>query len=391
MRGAHRAGARRRRSTGRLKPVVRGLALLAVLAAPLTGQSPPSPTQDRRPRLPRTADSLDWIAYYERGFAEVKNREFALAESYFAYASRLDPTVAEPLVARYGAWWKARPWLRNPMWVTEREASRGAAVDSAEAWLRQALLRDPFVDRAPLMLTIPARRVLTDEARGLGLLALFSGRAAESVEHFTRAIANNPADVNARRWRALAFARLERWPDVVRDYEEVIRQVAEFKETVTLSVEFGSAELHHALGLARLRMGDTTGALHAFEATFVEDLSFYMGHLYYAMLLRTRGDTAQAHREYALAVELQPDDPVLRQNYGVALFTAGRTDSALVHFQAAVRLNPAYATPYFNIGLAYERLGKPDEAKAAYRAFLARAPRRLTSLIQRAEERLAAP
>lgn len=346
---------------------------------------------DHRPSLPRSADSLDWIAYYERGFAEVKNREFALAESYFAYASRLDPTVADPLVARYGAWWKARPWLRNAMWVTEREASRGPAVDSAEAWLRQALLRDPFVDRAPLMLTIPPRRVLTNEAGGLGLLALFSGRASESVEHFTRAIANNPADVDARRWRALAFARLERWPDVVRDYEEVIRQVGEFKESVTLSVELGSAELHHALGLARLRMGDTTGALNAFEATFVEDLSFYMGHLYYAMLLRTRGDTARAHREYALAVELQPDDPVLHQNYGVALFTAGRTDSALVHFQAAVRLNPAYATPYFNVGLAYERLGKPDEAKAAYRAFLARAPRRLTSLIQRAKERLAAP
>ena len=74
---------------------------------------------------------------------------------------------------------------------------------------------------------------------------------------------------------------------------------------------------------------------------------------------------------------------------GVALLLLA--DSALAHFQRAAQLSPQYAPLDFNIGVTYERLGKPAEAKVAYRAFLARAPRRMTALIRHAEERLAAP
>ena len=351
----------------------------------------PGAAQERRPRLPRSADTLDWVSYYKQGFQELRRNEATLAESYFAYASRLDPSVPEPLLGRYAAWWKARPWLRNAMWVTDREASRGAAVDSAEMWLQRALLLDPFVDRALLIFTVPRGRVLSNEARALGLLALFRGRPEESVEHFSRAIQDEPTDINAMRWRAQALARLGRWSDVARDYREVIRQVAEVRDARVLLMDIQTADVHHALGIALLHTGDTTGALAAFQESFVEDLSYYVGHLHYAILLRIRGDTAQAHREYALAVELQPSDPVLRQGYGAALFVAGAVDSALVQFQSAVRLSPEYATPYFNLALSYERLAKRPEAQEAYLAFLARAPQRLAPLIEQAKERLAAP
>ena len=78
-----------------------GAVLLATCAvAPIAAQRRPTPPPDKDPN--------DWVSYYQYGL-ELLPRRPDRAESYFAWASRLDPSVAEPWVGRHAAWWRDKP------------------------------------------------------------------------------------------------------------------------------------------------------------------------------------------------------------------------------------------------------------------------------------------
>jgi tetratricopeptide (TPR) repeat protein len=351
----------------------------ALLAAPLLGQG--------RPSLSGGKDSNDWVSYYERGTRELERRP-AVAETYFLYAARLDPSVAEPLIGRYAAWWRFRPWLRNPLW----RLSNPTLTDSTRAteeWLAEAELRNPFAARGVLLWTLPRNWVIkTDDYFGMGVRSFFHGRWAQSVTELTHAIAADSFNLESYKYRGLALAQLGRWDDAARDFEDLLARIGRFQENLTVSWDLGTARLNYALALIRMFGGHRAEARAAFQRTFEIDLGFGLGHMYYGNLLLEDADTAGALREYHLAVELRPTDPLVHQNYGAILLNLGRSDSALVHLTEALRLAPDYAALYYNRAICLERLGRADEAKAMHREFVARAPRRLSELLQQSRQRL---
>ena len=107
------------------------------------------------------------------------------------------------------------------------------------------------------------------------------------------------------------------------------------------------------------------------------------------LALRER-KAAEAAEHMAQVVEIAPDDAVMHHEYGNALMAANRRDEAIAAFQRALQLEPHWAEPWLRLGVAYDNAARPAEAEAAYRAFVQRAPRRLTAEIRRANERLAA-
>ncbi len=66
------------------------------------------------------------------------------------------------------------------------------------------------------------------------------------------------------------------------------------------------------------------------------------------------GQTEQAMERYMAAAEAQPDNPVIRYNYGALLLESGRFDEAVVQLQAATRLQPDNADAFYNLGAAYQ-------------------------------------
>lgn len=76
------------------------LALAAAFAVSATvhAQQPP------RPSVSRGADPTDWEAYFEIGDRDFK-RSPQQAQAAFYWASRLDPTRAEPLFARWASYY----------------------------------------------------------------------------------------------------------------------------------------------------------------------------------------------------------------------------------------------------------------------------------------------
>jgi hypothetical protein len=340
-----------------------------------------------RPKLREGSDTNDWVAYNEQGLHEI-DRHPRKALQYFEYASRLDPSVAEPLLGRYAAWWRSHGRLKNRMWFDKPTLTDSAVA--AEQWLDEADQRNPFAPQGVLTWTVP-RRIVIDPFHSFnrGLAAFFGGDWTWSVREFTVTIERKPENLleklAAFRYRALALAQLGRWSEGADDFDRLLKRIGDLEQTETIRWDMGKARLYYTAALMRQFAGQSNRAREAFEHAFEIDLGFPLAHLYFGNMLLEQGDTTAGLREYAMAAELRPTDPFIRQNYGAVLFNLGQYDSALTHMTEALRLAPDYAISYFNRAICLDKLGQTDEAQAMHREFVARAPRRLKPLIQQSE------
>ncbi len=84
---------------------------------------------------------------------------------------------------------------------------------------------------------------------------------------------------------------------------------------------------------------------------------------------------------YRGALAAQPDYVKARVNLGKALCQKGNLIEGLEAYEAALRLDPGIVEAHFNKGNALRALGRPADAIAAYRAALAGAPKAVSVLI----------
>jgi tetratricopeptide (TPR) repeat protein len=84
-----------------------------------------------------------------------------------------------------------------------------------------------------------------------------------------------------------------------------------------------------------------------------------------AQLLRAGrpGDAIMPMRDAAL---LEPSNPVIQHDLGLACLEVGRIPDAIAALERAVSSNPRYADAYFRLGIALEKLGNVGEAIVAY-------------------------
>ncbi len=82
-------------------------------------------------------------------------------------------------------------------------------------------------------------------------------------------------------------------------------------------------------------------------------------------LLRA-GRPADAIAPLRDAALLQPSNPIIQHDLGLACLEIGRVPDAIAALQRAVASNPRYADAYFRLGIAFEKLGNIRGAIAAY-------------------------
>ena len=78
------------------------------------------------------------------------------------------------------------------------------------------------------------------------------------------------------------------------------------------------------------------------------------------------GRPAEAIAPLRGAALLQPSNPVILHDLGLACLEIGRVPDAIAALQQAVISNPRYADAYFRLGIAFESLGNIREAIAAF-------------------------
>jgi tetratricopeptide (TPR) repeat protein len=88
--------------------------------------------------------------------------------------------------------------------------------------------------------------------------------------------------------------------------------------------------------------------------------------LSFATKLLRAGGPADAIAPLRDAALLQPSNPIIQHDLGLACLEVGRVSDAIAALQRAVASDPRYADAYFRLGIAFEKLGNIGEAIVAY-------------------------
>lgn len=369
-------------------------AVFVVVALGVTGCAPPPPTpppptlaflatgagEPPRPVLPDSADTNDALAYYTYAVGRVEaGASLDTADLALYWASRLDPSWADPFAARAAAIVRAhraelfRAALRRQRRDPAMPAERARVVDSL---LHEAIARSAFLRHPPdLMLTLGARlRRLgpLDQAR----LAFETGDWEVAARRFGEALARHPDSLAFRAYRAHAFYFLT-WYDSTIAEMRVILDSARAREQTEVSLFYPSKELvEYALAIALIQRKQWVEAREALHRALAENLGFYWVRVRLAGVALALGDTGAAVNELETAVHIGPHDPAIRFYHGWVLGIAGQREPAIAALTEALRLDPHFSAAHLELARAYDAAGRAPEALRQYRDFLARASRR---------------
>ncbi|HEX2211381.1 MAG TPA: tetratricopeptide repeat protein [Longimicrobium sp.] len=368
-------------------PAILAALLVATAALPAAGQ----PLEPPRPGLARNADPNDWEAYFDHG-ERMFERFPTQAGAAFYWAARLDPRRAEPLFAQWAAFFARDRGTWLAYLEEDREILRRPVVMANDSLLLRAYRRNPFVHRgleAALYAGL-GRRLRWDGAT-TAFMNYGEGDFREAAQGFGRLVRASPArNARFRYWRALAFVGGGQLDSAAVELTGLLTALR-MQDAQVLSYYYESKAMYeYALGMLHEAQNRPAEARRAWERALEEDLAMYPARAALARLALRERKAAEAAEHMAQVVEIAPDDAVMHHEYGNALMAANRRDEAIAAFQRALQLEPHWAEPWLRLGVAYDNAARPAEAEAAYRAFVQRAPRRLTAEIRRANERLAA-
>jgi tetratricopeptide (TPR) repeat protein len=336
-----------------------------------TGDGLPRPAA---PVVPCCSDPKDPETFIALGDGMLERGRADSAAAAFYWASRLDPTLAEPYYARSVALLltyarRVDQEFTTDIWlpVAEIPPWRKAIIDSLR---REAQSRDPFLrprldhlltGRPPIFMIAKIR-----EPAALGYWLYDLGQEAQADSVLGIALAKTPGHAHLRELRARAEYELSRY-DSAAVQLRLLLDTLSHRDSTSLALGYASKEIiYYALGYTDAQRKDTTAARLDFENALGENAAFYPAHARLATLADARGDVATAIKELASAIELAPEDPTLRFFYGAALLDAGHAGQAAAELLKAIDLDPYFAKPYRYLGKAHEARADPERAADAY-------------------------
>jgi tetratricopeptide (TPR) repeat protein len=351
-------------------------ALLASCALLPLGAVMAQSTEPSRPQLAAGSDPKHWEPYFDVGERIFKQTPMG-AEAAFYWASKLDPTRAEPLFARYAAFFTrtkqedVRGYFRG-----DEEVLRRPEILRADSLRVLALMRNPFVHRGLEILIfdrLPGG--FADDRDTRAWIAYSNGEFPKAVDLHTRTIERDGRNARWRRFdRALAYVALGDNRSALADLTALLTDLRAADERGAVSFYTSKHFLLYMIGMLHTGMRDYAAARSAFQEALLEDASFAYGNAGLGALSRLQRNHAQAADEYALAVELAPTDAVLRFRRVEVLFDLQRFMEAERELLRVIAEEPYWPAPHHLLGRIRERQGKEAEAYEAWAKFVAMAP-----------------
>jgi tetratricopeptide (TPR) repeat protein len=225
----------------------------------------------------------------------------------------------------------------------------------------------------------------------LGTLLAQAGQLDQALPLFQRAVASDSAFAPAQYHLGVALLAVDRAPEALGplqlaasaspDRFDYALQLGRALSALHRDAEALSA-LHHAMGLrsastpansvyalalALQASGDALSARTLFEIALKDPAVADSSALINDALSHVQtGDASGALPLYARALQLGPDTPVLREDYGVAYLQQSNLDQAIEQFRAGIALQPENAHLHYDLGLA---LKLKDDLTAAVTEF----------------------
>jgi len=361
------------------------LLLPAFCVLPATAQQQPP----LRPSLPKGADPNDWEAYYSYGVDNIM-RAPSKSDAAFYWATRLDPTRAEPIYGRWVAFWMNDISEFPDYLDASPRVLQDPAVIASDSIRYRAAERNPLVNRALQVLLYQKSSVnLMNNAWNRAWIAYASGFYPRALEYFTAAVRAEPDSLGYRFEVALVYSQIGQYDSATAVLRELVR-LMEQSDRKRLVYVYESKEMYqYALGLLEAARGHLGAAREAQEKALQENLAFAPAHAALGQLATARHDRDGAVNEYRLAVELAPNDPVFILRYADALLRADQPQDALPHLKKVVQLEPYYAEGYVTLAATYAALSDTANAITAYNDYLKRAPLNSAEKIATVRDRLA--
>jgi len=126
-----------------------------------------------------------------------------------------------------------------------------------------------------------------------------------------------------------------------------------------------ASEINAKLGAEYMQQGNLQTAKDKLDKALKENADNADAHSTYALLMMRLERPDQARDHFETALDLDPDSPRLRNNYGTFLCQQGDYDAGIKQFLSAAK-NKLYETPayaYANAGQCAGDAGRTDEAR----------------------------
>lgn len=148
-----------------------------------------------------------------------------------------------------------------------------------------------------------------------------------------------------------------------------------------------SSSINVDLGVAYIKKGDYASAKAKLEKAIQQNPRNAAAHGTKALLNIKLKQTEEADNDFQKAVDLDPTNSAIRNNYGTFLCQQNRVEAAEQQFLAAVK-DPLYPTPefsYTNAGLCLLKINKLDKAEEYFRKALEANPKFRIALFEMAK------
>ena len=174
-----------------------------------------------------------------------------------------------------------------------------------------------------------------------------------------------------------------------RDYARAVEHL-----NAVLRLDPNAAVVHYPLAMAYRALGDLEAAEHHLGRAVPDDdgggslglsdpllaelatlLRTPQAHRARALAADANGDWPEAVRQFEMAVELDPADPLMRLSLAMAHDRAGEPRAALPELEAALRLDPGLTQAHYVLGTLLERGGRDAEAVDRFTTAVAQDPR----------------
>jgi tetratricopeptide (TPR) repeat protein len=173
--------------------------------------------------------------------------------------------------------------------------------------------------------------------------------------------AGSRPDSEAEQWRLLAIA----------EFEQGAFKAAVEHQALAAGLDPKRPELQYDLGVYRAALGDTAGAITAYQRAIALDPSYGEPRVNLGLLLARAGDYPSAVNQILTAAATNPNLAPAQLAAGHAFYHSGAIDSALARYRRAVAVDPQSLEARLAEVTALDRLERSADAIAALRQAMA--------------------
>ena len=351
--------------------------------------------QPDRPDLPGGGDRNDPWSYYRLGQELLKRNPEKAADAFY-WAARLNPTWAEPFYGRRVALLLKDPRRLARYMRGDKGVIRSKETQAIDSLYLHALTLNPFLGpqldhmildalvnqfstdlgnrtgESPNEIAYEVERWLaTGPPEWRAVRAYREGRYDDALSLYANAISQSREKAPLMAERGRLFAQIGQPDSALTELTRALEEMRKQDKNDLVFFYESKALMEERIGMIQHVKGNRDAAREAFGRALEEDLSYYPAHLQLAYLALEKGDTATVTNEMDLAVQIKPDDPGIRFEYGYSLGTLNHLKEAEPQLRKAIELDPDFAQPHFVLAEVLQGTGRRAEALKEFDTFLA--------------------